>query len=197
MPTFTETSTLQSLEIFPALNVINVKKLNTTLKDGVKFAEQVDAKSYSTAQFSDFETTVAPLGGTLAEIVAGFSQAALDAASALPATLADKEAQIAALEMQIVALTPAPITDPREAAKAARAAAVAAIKVTTAAGNTFDGDELSQGRMARAIIALSTGLAPSVNWVLADNTVIQATKNELTEALVLAGQAQAAIWVLA
>jgi len=95
--------------------------------------------------------------------------------------------------------TPEPYVPPpgaeREAAKAAREAAVAAIKVTTAAG-TFDGDEVSQGRMSRAIIALSTGLAPSVNWVLADNSVIQATAAELTEALVLAGQAQAAIWVI-
>lgn len=90
----------------------------------------------------------------------------------------------------------AAIVQAREQAKAARAASVDAIKVTTAAGNTFDGDELSQGRMARAVIALSTGLAPSVTWVLADNTTIQATAAELTEALVLAGQAQAAIWVL-
>lgn len=80
--------------------------------------------------------------------------------------------------------------------KAQREIAVAAIKVTTQAGNTFDGDETSQGRMARAIIALSTGLAPSILWVLADNSVIQATAAELTEALVLSGQAQAAIWVL-
>ena len=85
----------------------------------------------------------------------------------------------------------------REAAKAARELAVSQITVTTAAGNTFDGDETSQGRMARAIIALSTGLAPSVPWVLADNSVISATAAELTEALVLAGQAQAALWVLA
>ena len=80
--------------------------------------------------------------------------------------------------------------------KIKRAEAVANIKVTTAAGNTFDGDEESQGRMARAIIALSTGLAPSVNWVLADNSTIEATAAELTEALVLAGMAQAAIWVI-
>ena len=84
----------------------------------------------------------------------------------------------------------------REAAKRERAAAVNNIKVTTAAGNTFDGDEISQGRMARAIIALSTGLATSIVWVLSDNTVINATSAELTEALVLAGQAQAAIWVI-
>jgi len=96
--------------------------------------------------------------------------------------------------------TPEPYVPPpgaeREAAKAAREKAVSEIKVTTQAGNTFDGDEISQTRMSRAIIALSTGLAPSVNWVLADNSVIQATAAELTEALVLAGQAQAAIWVL-
>ena len=89
-----------------------------------------------------------------------------------------------------------PPVDLRAVAKAAREKAVSEIKVTTQAGNTFDGDETSQGRMSRAIIALSTGLAPSVNWVLADNSVIRATAAELTEALVLAGQAQAAIWVI-
>lgn len=85
----------------------------------------------------------------------------------------------------------------RDRSKSARELAVSQIKVTTAAGNTFDGDEVSQGRMARAVIALSTGLAPTVTWVLADNSVIEATAAELTEALVRAGQAQAAIWVIA
>lgn len=86
--------------------------------------------------------------------------------------------------------------DPREKAKEARAAAVAAIKVTTAAGNTFDGDETSQTRMARAILALESTGTPSITWVLADNSVIQATAAELTEALALAGAAQAALWVI-
>ena len=84
----------------------------------------------------------------------------------------------------------------REAAKAARAVTVESIKVTTAAGNTFDGDETSQARMSRAILVLSTGAAASVPWVLADNTVIQATAAELTEALALAGAEQARFWVL-
>ena len=84
----------------------------------------------------------------------------------------------------------------REAAKAARAIAVENIKVTTAAGNTFDGDEASQTRMARAVLVLSTGAALSVPWVLADNTVIQANAAELTEALALAGAEQARLWVL-
>lgn len=92
--------------------------------------------------------------------------------------------------------TPPPPIPTREDLKALRQSAVEAITVTTVAGNTFDGDETSQTRMARAIIALSTGLAPSVSWVLADNSVIQATAAELTEALVLAGMAQAAVWVI-
>lgn len=82
----------------------------------------------------------------------------------------------------------------RQEAKAARASAVQAITVTTAAGNTFDGSENSQNRMARAIITLSAGHAASVPWVLADNSVTDATAAELTEALALAGLAQAAIW---
>ena len=84
----------------------------------------------------------------------------------------------------------------REAAKAARTVAVENILVTTAAGNTFDGDETSQTRMSRAILALSTGAAATVPWVLADNTVIQADIAELTEAMALAGAEQARLWVL-
>ena len=84
----------------------------------------------------------------------------------------------------------------RESFKAGRIAAVEAITVTTTAGNTFDGDEISQTRMSRAILVLSTGAATSVPWVLADNTVIQATAAELTEALALAGAEQAQLWVL-
>ena len=93
---------------------------------------------------------------------------------------------------------PVPVPPPtRDELKAQRDAAVAAIKVTTTAGNTFDGDETSQIRMTRAVVAL--GAAPAgttVNWVLADNSVIDATEAELTEALMLAGSAQAAIWVI-
>lgn len=73
---------------------------------------------------------------------------------------------------------------------------VAKIKVTTQAGHTFDGDELSQTRMARAIIALQATGIPSVTWILADNTVIQASVAELGEALALAGAAQAGMWVV-
>lgn len=90
----------------------------------------------------------------------------------------------------------ASIQSAREQAKAQRQAAVDAIKVTTQAGHTFDGDETSQTRMARAVIALQATGAPSVTWVLADNSVIQASAAELAEALALAGAAQAAVWVI-
>jgi septal ring factor EnvC (AmiA/AmiB activator) len=87
-------------------------------------------------------------------------------------------------------------TKKRAAAKARRAEAVESIVVTTSAGHVFDGDETSQGRMARAIIALQATGTPSVRWVLADNTAIDAPVAELVEALALAGAAQAKLWVL-
>lgn len=84
----------------------------------------------------------------------------------------------------------------RAAAKEARASAVAAIKVTTSTGKVFDGDETSQTRMSRAVVGMQAVGATTINWVLADNTPVQVTADELAEALVLAGQAQANIWVL-
>ena len=70
------------------------------------------------------------------------------------------------------------------------------IKVTTTAGNVFDGDELSQARMARAILGLQfAGEGAVVTWVLADNTVIQVGIAELQEALMLAGAEQARLWI--
>lgn len=82
----------------------------------------------------------------------------------------------------------------REALKQERSEIVSRIKVTTTAGNCFDGDEESQGRMARAIVGMDDG--DSILWVLADNSGIQASRDELREALRLAGAAQAAVWVL-
>jgi hypothetical protein len=105
------------------------------------------------------------------------------------ATQADRDAAVAAAAA-------ADAINARTAAKQARAAAVAAIKVTTASGKTFDGDEVSQGRMARAIIILNSNNAPSTLWVLSDNSSTQATAAELTEALTLASAAQTAIWVV-
>lgn len=59
-------------------------------------------------------------------------------------------------------------------------------------GMMFDGDEVSQDRMARSIIALDLG--EKVQWVLADNTIAQVTRAQLREALRKAGMAQTAIW---
>lgn len=87
----------------------------------------------------------------------------------------------------------------RTAAKKDRAAYVDGIKVTTSSGRTFDGDETSQNRMVRAIIGLNAQAqdpVPTITWVLADNTPVQVTAAELTEALALSGAAQAAVWVI-
>ncbi|UQY33833.1 hypothetical protein K8U54_19275 [Pseudomonas fulva] len=84
----------------------------------------------------------------------------------------------------------------RSAFKVERAAQVRRISVTTEAGRCFDGDEISQGRMARAILALdATGPGATVRWVLHDNTAVDVGAPELREALALAGQAQADLWV--
>jgi len=70
---------------------------------------------------------------------------------------------------------------------------VANITVTTTSGKTFDGDEIAQDRMARAV-SFSQPL-DTTQWVLADNTVATVTREELVEAGLLAGQAMTTIWV--
>ena len=49
--------------------------------------------------------------------------------------------------------------------------------------------------MKRRVLNLLIAL-DQLAWVLADNTVIQASSAELTEALTLAGAEQARLWVL-
>lgn len=97
-------------------------------------------------------------------------------------------------------IEPLPTPSPKELAdqamieaKQLRQIAVSQIKVATAAGNIFDGDEESQTRMSRAIVSMNN--EETTTWVLADNTAIEATRAELYEALRLAGQAQTAIWL--
>lgn len=86
----------------------------------------------------------------------------------------------------------------RDTFKRKRADLVASITVTTASGRTFDGDETSQNRMARAIVVLNTKpVGATVQWVLADNTVVDVERDELTEALTLAGLRQTELWVQA
>ena len=95
--------------------------------------------------------------------------------------------------------TPEPADPPTQEqllakAKAQRQALVDAIIVTTTSGKKFDGDELSQDRMNKAIsVAAITGLT-SCTWVLADNVPTIVTVNELKEALALSFQAMGVVW---
>lgn len=77
--------------------------------------------------------------------------------------------------------------------KASRTLAVSQIVVISASGKSFDGDETSQNRMARAVTSSNAG--DTTQWVLADTTVATVTHEELKEALRLAGEAMTAIWV--
>ena len=73
--------------------------------------------------------------------------------------------------------------------------AVQEIKVNVA-DKIFDGDEISQGRMLRAIqIAAVTG-ETATKWKLADNSVADVTLDELKEALSLEGKESSKIWVV-
>lgn len=82
----------------------------------------------------------------------------------------------------------------RMEAKMTRDSAVRAIKVTTATGKTFDGDEVSQERMLRAITVLRMAGLAGTPWTLADNTEAMVTVQELEEALMLACSEQARLW---
>lgn len=87
-------------------------------------------------------------------------------------------------------------SDTLQAWKASRTLAVSQIVVTTASGKKFDGDETSQTRMSRAIAVLDPG--ETQPWILAENLPgelpVDVTREELVEALRLAGQAQTAVW---
>lgn len=85
--------------------------------------------------------------------------------------------------------------DSEAIAKAMKYYLVSQIKVTTSLGNTFDGDEISQDRMTRAIsISLSTGKV-TTRWKLANNTIIEVGLEELREALALTGEEMSKIWL--
>lgn len=78
-------------------------------------------------------------------------------------------------------------------AKLKRSQDVANIKVEVD-GMTFDGDEMSQSRMARAITAAETAGLDQTVWVLADNTVATVTKAQLQQALSKSMLAMAELW---
>lgn len=78
-------------------------------------------------------------------------------------------------------------------AKAERADAVERITVEVD-GMKFDGDETSQGRMARSAVAMND--EETIVWVLHDNTIAQVTKAQLLQALRLAGEEQTRLWTM-
>ncbi|MBQ4864370.1 hypothetical protein J8L98_22010 [Pseudoalteromonas sp. MMG013] len=61
-------------------------------------------------------------------------------------------------------------------------------------GMVFDGDEVSQTRMSRAILLMSD--TDSLTWVLNDNSVASVSKKQLTDACLLAAAKQSELWVI-
>ena len=105
------------------------------------------------------------------------------------------EKQNGVRRFQIVAI-PEPTTEEIAAqelaqAKADRADAVSKI-IVEVDGMTFDGDEESQLRIARALIALEDG--ETTTWVLADDTIVKVTKEQLKQVLRKAGEKQTELW---
>lgn len=82
-----------------------------------------------------------------------------------------------------------------EKAKRIRAAQVAAI-VVEVDGMSFNGDEMSQSRMSRAILSADTAGLDSTVWVLADDTVATVTKEQLKQALAKSMLEMGSLWTV-
>lgn len=76
--------------------------------------------------------------------------------------------------------------------KQERAIAMENVKVIVNS-KEFDGDEISQTRMARTVLTMND--SDTVQWKLANKEFAQVTKAELTEVIKLASETQTAIWV--
>ena len=66
------------------------------------------------------------------------------------------------------------------------------LKVACSDGYIFDGDEVSQGRMSRALLGMSD--TDTIFWKTADNQFVEVTKAKLAELLRKAGEIQTQIW---
>ena len=88
----------------------------------------------------------------------------------------------------------------REQKKAVRATKVNSIvvEVTRADGTVlrFDGDEVSQQRLDLFSRRAQANGYPALPWVMADNTVVHVTPEEMQAALDLALQKQGELWFL-
>ena len=82
-----------------------------------------------------------------------------------------------------------------EEAKRIRAAQVAAI-VVEVDGMSFNGDEMSQSRMSRAILSADTAGLDSTVWVLAADTVATVTKEQLKQALAKSMLEMGSLWTV-
>ena len=99
---------------------------------------------------------------------------------------------------QILSLPPLTDEEKLHEAKNKRGADVSSI-VVEVDGLLFDGDEKSQERMSRTIVAAAyTGatMEDSTTWVLHDNTIAKVTIKQLATALRKAGETQTSLWVL-
>lgn len=95
----------------------------------------------------------------------------------------------------LVKRPPVVIPPTREELKQQRDAAVDANTVEVN-GKVFDGNEVAQARMTRALkVAEITGMT-TVTWVLADNTAATVTVAELSQALALSMLRQGELWQL-
>ena len=83
----------------------------------------------------------------------------------------------------------------RAAFKASREVAVAAIKVTSSLGRTFDGGEKDTDRMLKPITILQIKPEGTLQpWVLADNSAAMVALPEFLEVLEMAGLEQTRLW---
>lgn len=85
------------------------------------------------------------------------------------------------------------LNDLDEVKKRLRNYEVENLKVTCADGYVFDGDEISQSRMARALLGMND--TDVISWKLANNEFVEVTKVKLAEILRKAGEMQTSIWV--
>lgn len=84
-------------------------------------------------------------------------------------------------------------TNNRKVFKSDRSKAIENI-VVTVNNKSFNGDEVSQNRIARTIVAMQSTNATEQRWTLSDNTSVVVTLTELIEVLSLASQAQTKLW---
>ena len=108
----------------------------------------------------------------------------------------EQQWEIVALDAETIAANQAAKAQADLAAKKAKRQDDIDSLTVTIDGMVFDGDEVSQTRMARAIVVMQAASVPTISWVLHDNTVATVTVTQLTQALAAAGAEQARLWVL-